>query len=88
MAHSAVGGDLPIRRQNTNSKKLTIKKLSKSGLRRFIKFGQAHSNGERKITLEFAFYMGFPDLIRVTASAENIDLARKRKLGPNQKIFL
>ena len=51
MAHSAVWGHLPIRRQNTNSKKLTIKKLSKSGLRRFIKFGQAHSNDERKITL-------------------------------------
>ena len=51
MAHSAVWGHLPIRRQNTNSKKLTIKKLSKNGLRRFIKFGQAHSNDERKITL-------------------------------------
>ena len=32
-------------------KKLTIKKLSKSGLRRFIKFGQPHSDDERKITL-------------------------------------
>ena len=32
-------------------KTLRIKKLSKSGLRRFIKFGQAHSNDERKITL-------------------------------------
>ena len=86
MAHSAVWGHLPIRRQNTNSKKLTIKKLSKSGLRRFIKFGEAHSNDERKITLSlnlhFIWYMGFPDLIRVTSSAENIDLARKRKLGP------
>ena len=51
MAHSAVWGHLPIRRQSTNSKKLTIKKLSKSGLRRFIKFGQAHSSNERKITL-------------------------------------
>ena len=30
--------------------------------------------------VNFAFYMGFPDLIRVTSSAENIDLARKRKL--------
>ena len=84
MAHSAVWGHLPIRRQNTNSKKLTIKKLSKSGLRRFIKFGQAHSNDERKITLplNLHFTVGFPDLIRVTSSAENIDLARKRKLGP------
>ena len=51
MAHSAVWGHLPIRRQDTNSKQLTIKKLSNSGLRRFIKFGQAHSNDERKITL-------------------------------------
>ena len=51
MAHSDVWGHLPIPRQNTNSKKLTIKKLSKSGLRRFIKFGQPHSNDERKITL-------------------------------------
>ena len=51
MAHSAVWGHLPIRRQSTNPKKLTIKKLSKSGLRSFTKFGQAHSNDERKITL-------------------------------------
>ena len=51
MAHSAVWGHFPIRRQNTNSKKLMIKKLSKSGLRRFAKFGQAHSNDERKIIL-------------------------------------
>ena len=43
MAHSAVWGHLPIQRQNTNSKK-----LSKSGLRRFIKFGQAHSNMNEK----------------------------------------
>ena len=51
MAHSAVWGHLPIRRQNTISKKLTIKKLSKSGLGRCTKFGQANSNDERKITL-------------------------------------
>ena len=51
MAHSAVWGYLPVQRQNTNSKKLTIEKLSKSGLRRFIKFGQPHSNDERKIIL-------------------------------------
>ena len=51
MAYGAVWGHLPIRGQNTNSKKLTIKNLSKSGLRRFVKFGQAHSNDERKITL-------------------------------------
>ena len=51
MALSAVWGHLPIGRENTNSKKSTIKKLSRSGLRKFIKFGQAHSNDERKITL-------------------------------------
>ena len=51
MAHSTVWGHLPVQRQNTNSKMLTIKKLSKSGLRSFIKFGEAHSNDERKITL-------------------------------------
>ena len=56
MAHSAVWGHLPIQRQNTNPKKLTIKKLSKSGLRRFTKFGQAHSNDERKITLSLNLY--------------------------------
>ena len=84
MAHSDVWGHLPIPRQNTNSKKLTIKKLPKSGLRRFIKFGQAHSNDERKITLSLNLYFiwDFRILIRVTSSAENIDLARKRKLGP------
>ena len=62
MAHSAVWGHVPIRRQNTNSKKLTIKKLSKSGLRRFIMFGQAHSNDERKITLSLNlhFIWDFP----------------------------
>ena len=42
MAHSAVWGHPPIHRQNTNSKKLTIENLSKSGLRRRTKFGQAH----------------------------------------------
>ena len=51
MAHSAVWGRFPVQRQKTNSKKLTIKKLSKSGLRRCTKFGQANSNDERKITL-------------------------------------
>ena len=59
---------LPIQRQNTNSKVLTIEKLSKSDLRRCTKFGQFHSNDEEKIT--------------VTSSTENTDLARKRKLGP------
>ena len=32
--------------------------------------------------------MGFPDLIQVTSSTEDIDLARKRKLGPKQKICM
>ena len=32
MAHSAVWGHAPIQRQNTNSKNLMIKKLSKNGL--------------------------------------------------------
>ena len=33
MAHSAVWSHSSIQRQNTNSKQLTIEKLSKSGLR-------------------------------------------------------
>ena len=37
-------------------KKLTIKNLSKSGLRSFIKFGQAHTNDEQKITLSLNLY--------------------------------
>ena len=45
-----------IQRQNTNSKKLAIKKLSKSGLRRCTKFGQANSNNERKITLSLILH--------------------------------
>ena len=79
MAHSAVWGRPSIQRQNTNSKKLTIEILSNSGVRRCAKFGQAHSNNEQKITLvDFAFYMGVPDLIWVTSSDENIDLAKKK----------
>ena len=72
----------PTERQDTNSKKLTIGKLSKSGLRRHTKFGQAHSNDEQKNNtfIDFAFHIEFPELIWVTSSAENIDLARKRKL--------
>ena len=38
MAQSAVWGHSPIQKQNTNSKKLTTEKLSKSGPRRYIKF--------------------------------------------------
>ena len=59
MAHSAVWGNLPIQRQNKNSEKLTIEKLSKSGLRRctkFGQFGQAHSKDERKIALSFILH--------------------------------
>ena len=77
MAHSAVWGHSPIQRQNRNSKKLTIENLSKSDLRRCTKFGQAN-----KTFFNFVFYMGFPDLIRVTSSAKNIDMARKRKQRP------
>ena len=55
--------------------------LSKSGL---TKFGQASSNNEQNIifSLIFAFYKLFLDLKWMTASAENIVLAIKRKLGP------
>ena len=51
MAHSAVWGYPLILTQNTNSKKLMIKKSSKGGLRKCTKFGQTHSNDVRKITL-------------------------------------
>ena len=44
MAHSAVWGRPPTQRQNTNSKKLAIEKLSKNGLRSCTKFGQPYSN--------------------------------------------
>ena len=56
MAHCAVWGHSPIQRQNRNSKKLTIEKLSKSGLRRSTKFRQTHSNDERKITLSLILH--------------------------------
>ena len=49
MAHSAVWGHSPIQRQNTNAKMLTIEKLSKSCLRRFTKFGQAHQTMNQKL---------------------------------------
>ena len=45
-------GHSPIQRFNTNSKKVTIEKLSKSGLGRCTKFGEASSNDEQKIILE------------------------------------
>ena len=56
MAHSAVWGHSPIQRQNRNSNKLTIENLSKSGLGRCTKFGQANSNDERKITLSLILH--------------------------------
>ena len=56
MAHSAVWGHSPIQRQNTNSQILTNEKLSKSDLRRCTKFGQPHSNDERKIILSLILY--------------------------------
>ena len=67
MVHSAVWGHPPIQIQNTNSKKLTIEKLSESDLRRCTKFGAAHSNDQTKNNTFFylAFYMGFLDLIWV-----------------------
>ena len=41
---------------------LMIKKLSKGGLRRFTKFGHAHSNDEQKVTLplNLHFIWDFP----------------------------
>ena len=56
MAHSTVWSHPPIQRQNTNSKKLTTEKLSKSGLRKCAKIGQPHSNDERKITLSLILH--------------------------------
>ena len=56
MVHSDVWGHPPIQRQNTNSKKLTIEKLSKSGLIRCTKFGRAHSNDEQKIALSLVLH--------------------------------
>ena len=80
MAHSAVWGHLPNQRQNTNSKKVTIEKLSV--------WSSEKSNNERKIKLSvfFAFYVRCPDLMWVTSPVENIDLTRKRKYGLRQKI--
>ena len=56
MAHSTIWDPFPIQRQNTNSKKLTIDKLSKSSLGRCTKFGRAHSNNERKIIFSLILY--------------------------------
>ena len=56
MAHSAVWDHSPIQRQNANSKTLTIEKLSKSCHRRCTKYGRAHSNNGRKITLSLILY--------------------------------
>ena len=46
----------PIQRQNTNSKKVTIEKLSKSGLGRCTKFGEASSKEEQKIILSLILH--------------------------------
>ena len=54
--NSSVWGHPPIQRKNTNSKKLTIEKLSESGLRRCKKFGEARSSNERKITLSLILH--------------------------------
>ena len=58
MAHSAVWGHPPIQKQKKKriKKKLTTEKLSKSGLRRCKKFGHAHSNDERKMTLSLILH--------------------------------
>ena len=46
----------PIQRQDANSKKLMIEKLSKSSLRRSTKFDQAHSIDKRKVTLSLILH--------------------------------
>ena len=69
MAHIAVWGYLPNKKENYKFKK------ADSCLTKCTKFGQAHSNNERKIRLllilEFGFPMRFLDLIWVTSSTEN-----------------
>ena len=50
------GGHSPIQRQKTNSKMVTTEKLSKSGLGRCAKFGEASSNDEQKITLSLILH--------------------------------
>ena len=56
MTHNAVWGHSPIQRQNTNSRKVTIEKLSKSGLGRCTKFGKASSNDEQNIILSLILH--------------------------------
>ena len=56
MAHSAVWGHSPTQGQDINSKKLMIKMLSKSGLKRCTKLGQANSNDKRKVTLSLMLH--------------------------------
>ena len=88
LAHNAVWGDLPKSKTKHNNKKLTIEKLSQSGLRRwYTKFGQAHSNNERKITfslilhfiLDLWIYYGWRHQLEILiwTEKENQDLNRK-----------
>ena len=50
------GVAFPFKDKRQIKKKLMIRTLSKSGLRRCTKFGQANSNDERKITLSLILY--------------------------------
>ena len=77
MAHSAVWGHSPIQRQNTNSKKSTIKSCLRAlpeGIQNFVKLIQTMN--ENKTFVDFAFYVGCQDLIQVMSSAE-IELGPK-----------
>ena len=83
MAQGAVRDPPPIQRQNTNSKKLTIENCLRAvseGIQSLVKLIQMMN--EKNTFTDFAFYMGFSDLIWVTSSAENISLAKNRKIGP------
>ena len=65
---------------NTNSKKLSESNLRRCTNTSLVKLIQMMN--ENATYGDFAFYMGLPDLLFVTSSAENIYLARKRKVGP------
>ena len=79
MAHNSVWGYLPIQKQNKNSKKLTQQMLSESGLSRYTTFGRAYlSDKENETFVDLAFYIGFPDLITMTSSTQNIMLEKKQ----------
>ena len=58
MAHSAVWGHSPIQKQNTNSNKLIIEKLSKSGLQgvqNFVKLIELNNERKNETFIDFAF---------------------------------